>query len=460
MQTLEAAIETVNPATGAVIARYSLMTDKEAQDCIENGNKEFKHWRTLSFVDRAGYFRRIAELLRERKSQYAELIANEMGKPVTQGAAEIEKCALLCMYYAEHAADYLKDEIVQTESKKSYVTHQPLGIVFGIMPWNFPFWQVFRFAVPAMMAGNTAILKHAPISTGTAIEVEKLFLEAGFPRYAFQTIIVSNETAAEVIAHPHVAAVTFTGSVAAGKIIASEAGRSLKKTVLELGGSDPYLILHDADLELAAEACITSRLANAGQSCVAAKRLIAVDVVRDEFVKILQEKMQRYVVGSPLDEKTTIGPQARKDLRDGVHEQVMKTVKAGATLLAGGKLPDTAGYYYPPTLMTNIPKNSPAYQEEIFGPVLSVISAKDEEEAIQIANETTFGLGGAVFTTDLARGEHIASRLLQAGTCVVNTFVASDPRLPFGGIKNSGYGRELARDGILSFVNIKTVIIK
>lgn len=453
-------METVNPATGELIHRYDIMQPQQVVSVIEYGYAAYQQWRALSYAERAKPVVLIAELLQKRKREYATLITTEMGKPITQAMAEIEKCANMCVHFAENAEKYLAGREVKTDAKKSYVTHEPIGIVFGIMPWNFPFWQVFRFAIPALLAGNTAILKHAPISTGCALAIEKLFNDARFPLHVFQTVIVNTETAAEIMAHTHVAAVTFTGSVAAGRIIAAEAGKALKKTVLELGGSDPYVVLADADVDLAAEACVTSRLLNAGQSCIAAKRLIVVNEIYDVFVKKIQEKMQRFKFGDPLQDATTLGPLSRKDIRDNVHTQVLKTTEAGATLLTGGVVPDAPGFYYPVTLLTNIPENSPAYQQEIFGPVLAVIRAQDEADALRIANNTSFGLGAAVFTKDVARGEKIAAKILQAGTCVVNTFVASDSRLPFGGIKNSGYGRELAEEGILSFVNTKTVMVK
>lgn len=450
-------ITTINPATGEIIRRYEEMSAEETIHIIEASHQAYLSWRDYTIAQRAESIRKLADLLVEYKHDYAVLMATEMGKPLAQGEAEIEKCAGLCRHYAEHAEDYLQLHAVKTEMTKSYVTYEPLGLIFGIMPWNFPFWQVFRFAIPTMMAGNGALLKHAPISTGTAIAIEKLFKQAGCPENIFRTLIISNETAADVIAHPHIACVTFTGSVAAGRIIAAEAGKALKKTVLELGGSDPYVILDDADIELAVHACVTSRMSNGGQSCISPKRLIVVDTVREKFVNLLQEKVSGYVMGNPLEPSVKIGPMAREDLRDHLHQQVEECVAKGATLIRGGHIPEMTGFYYPPTILTNITKGMPAYQDELFGPVFAVINAANEEEALTIANYTAYGLGAGVFTKDLARGEKIAAKILQAGTCVVNTFVASDTRLPFGGIKNSGYGRELGRDGILSFVNIKTV---
>jgi len=452
-------IQTVNPTTGKIINNYREMSDKDVNAIIDASHDAYLSWRDLSFTERASYVRKLADILEQRKLEFGKLITTEMGKPFAQSISEIEKCAKLCLHFADNAEEYLKPRSIKTEMKKSFVTHEPLGIVFGIMPWNFPFWQVFRFAIPTMMAGNGALLKHAQISTGTAIAIEESFVDAGFPENIFKTLIISNESAAKVMAHHHVCAVTFTGSVVAGRIIASEAGKALKKTVMELGGCDAYVILEDADLDHAATACMTSRMANSGQSCIAPKRLIVVDAVRDELIKLLQEKMKRYVMGDPLTESVTIGPLARKDLRDKLHDQVMQSKTEGAMVLEGGFIPDMEGFFYPPTLLVNVTKGMSAYDDELFGPIITVISASNEDEAIEIANSTSYGLGAGVFTQDLQRGEMIAAKKLQAGTCVVNTFVASDSRLPFGGIKNSGYGRELSQEGILSFVNTKTVNI-
>jgi succinate-semialdehyde dehydrogenase/glutarate-semialdehyde dehydrogenase len=328
------------------------------------------------------------------------------------------------------------------------------------MPWNFPFWQVFRFAVPTLMAGNAALLKHAPISTGTALEIEKIFSESGCIPHLFRTVIVSNEGASNVISHPKIAAVTLTGSPQAGKSVAEAAGRDLKKVVLELGGSDPYIILEDADLELAASECVTARMLNSGQSCISAKRLIVMESIYEKFLGLVTEKIKKYNIGNPLDENVQCGPLARKDLRDKVHQQVQKSIQQGAKLITGGVLPPQAGYFYPPTILTQIKKGMPAYDEEIFGPVVAIITAEDEARAIAIANDTCYGLGAGIFSKNIARAEKIAAEKIQAGSCAINTFVVSDPRLPFGGIKNSGYGRELSAEGIRSFVNVKTINIK
>ena len=339
------------------------------------------------------------------------------------------------------------------------VCHNPLGIIFGIMPWNFPFWQVFRFAVPTIMAGNAAVLKHAPISTGTGNKIEELFTLAGFPSSLFQHFIVENEGASRVIEHPYVAAITLTGSERAGRSVAAQAGKNLKKSVLELGGCDPYLVLEDADLNKAAQSIVISRLNNTGQVCIAAKRVIVIHTVEKKLVELITHHMSLFNTGDPLDPKVKLGPMARKDLRNTLQLQVEKSLKQGAKLLGGGIIPEGKGFYYPPTLLTNVKPGMPAFDEELFGPVISICSAKDEQEAILLANSGEYGLGAAVFTTDLERGERIATHEIDSGACFVNAFVASDPRLPFGGIKHSGYGRELSKEGILEFVNTKTIVV-
>jgi succinate-semialdehyde dehydrogenase/glutarate-semialdehyde dehydrogenase len=386
-------------------------------------------------------------------------MAEEMGKPLEQGVSEAEKCAWVCEYYAEHAAKFLEGEFIETDASKSYVTYNPLGTVLAIMPWNFPFWQLFRFGAPALMAGNAAILKHAPNVTGCALEIEKIIHEAGIPSEIFRTVIADINQTQAIIKHSEIDAVTLTGSTRAGKAVAEQAGSMLKKTVLELGGSDPYLILNDADVEQAAETCVTSRLINSGQSCIAAKRFIAVEEIYDEFLERVLSLMKKQKVGNPNDEGTDIGPMARLDLRDELHEQVKKSVEMGASCLLGGKVPEEEGAFYPATVLTEIGKGMPAYEEELFGPVASVLKVSGEKEAIKIANDTHFGLGAAVFSKNVKRAEKIAADFLEAGCCFVNEFVKSDPRLPFGGIKQSGYGRELSHHGIKEFVNVKTVYV-
>ena len=452
-------METINPATGQQIKEYKEMNDAEIDSIINKAAAAQNDWKRQSYNDRSVYLGRIAEILRERKNDLAALMAEEMGKPLEQGVSEAEKCAWVCEYYAEHAAKFLEGEFIETDASKSYVTYNPLGTVLAIMPWNFPFWQLFRFGAPALMAGNAAILKHAPNVTGCALEIEKIIHEAGIPSEIFRTVIADINQTQAIIKHSEIDAVTLTGSTRAGKAVAEQAGSMLKKTVLELGGSDPYLILNDADVEQAAETCVTSRLINSGQSCIAAKRFIAVEEIYDEFLERVLSLMKKQKVGNPNDEGTDIGPMARLDLRDELHEQVKKSVEMGASCLLGGKVPEEEGAFYPATVLTEIGKGMPAYEEELFGPVASVLKVSGEKEAIKIANDTHFGLGAAVFSKNVKRAEKIAADFLEAGCCFVNEFVKSDPRLPFGGIKQSGYGRELSHHGIKEFVNVKTVYV-
>jgi len=452
-------IESVNPATGATLKIYDEMTPEQTAAAVEQAHAAWKSWRTTSFADRARPMKKAAEILRARKEEFARLMALEMGKPLKQGIAEAEKCALGCDYYADHAEAHLALEMVKTEASKSYIAFEPLGVVLAVMPWNFPFWQVFRFAAPALMAGNAGVLKHASNVPGCALAIEEVFEQAGFPKGVFRTLLIGSRHVKAVIDNPRVSAVTLTGSTPAGKAVAAAAGAALKKTVLELGGSDPYIVLEDADLEYAVNTCATSRLINSGQSCVNAKRFIVVEPLVSAFTEKLVAAMKSRRMGDPLADGIEVGPQSRPDLRDELHKQVLDSVAKGATLLLGGEIPPGSGSFYPPTVLGNVKPGMPAYEEELFGPVASVFAARDEAEAVRIANDSIFGLGAAVFTKDVARGERIA-RQLDAGCTFVNTLVASDPRLPFGGIKESGYGRELGTYGIKEFVNIKTVYIK
>ena len=452
-------INSINPTNGQVIHSYQAHTSKEISKIITSTHQAWEKWKESQFSLRSKLLCDVAKILRSRKEELAVLMAIEMGKPLQGGRAEIEKCADVCEYYAKNAEEFLKDELVDTDALKSYVSFQSLGIVLAIMPWNFPFWQVFRFLAPALMAGNAALLKHASNVFGCAIEIEKIIIEAGFPENLFRTLLIPGNEVDQVIENPLVRAITLTGSTEAGKKVAAKAASMLKKSVLELGGSDPYLILEDADLELATESCVNSRLINSGQSCIAAKRFIIVKSIEKEFIELFRQKMIAKVMGDPMDKNTDIGPQARPDLRDELHQQVQKSIKLGAKCILGGEIPEGAHSFYPPTILTEVRKGMPAYEEELFGPVAAIISVANEEEAIRIANDTAFGLGATVFTRDLKRGEEIASKHLEAGSCFVNAMVRSDPRLPFGGIKQSGYGRELGLYGIREFVNIKTVYI-
>ena len=453
-------LQSINPATGEQVKEYPAATDAEVRTILLESSCAAAGWRTTRFADRALRMRRAADLLDERKEELALLMATEMGKPLAQGRSEAEKCAWVCRYYADNAERFLSPERVATDARKSFVAFSPLGPVLAVMPWNFPLWQVFRFAAPALMAGNAGLLKHAANVTGCALAIEQVFRDAGFPPPLFRALLVESARVAGIIAAPEVKAVTLTGSTPAGRAVAGKAGEMLKKSVLELGGSDPYLVLEDADLEAAAETCVASRLINSGQSCIAAKRFVVVEPVRKRFEELFVEKMRAKKMGDPLVPGVDVGPQARTDLRDDLHRQVEASVRAGARVLLGGEVPAGRGAFYPPTVLTGVGRGMPAFDEETFGPVAAIVPAKDEADAVRLANDSPFGLGAAVFTADLERGERLAAEALEAGSCFVNAFVKSDPRLPFGGIKESGYGRELSAFGIREFVNVKTVFVK
>ena len=452
-------LTSVNPVNGKVLKKYHAHTAKQVEQKIAQTHKAWLKWRNSSHEERSRLLTSMAAVLHTRKSEFAILMAHEMGKPVNQGVAEIEKCADVCEYYAANASTYLSDQIIETDASKSFVTFQPIGVVLAIMPWNFPFWQVFRFLAPALAAGNCGVLKHASNVPGCAQAIEEVVHQAGFPDYVFQSLMVNNTMVENIIGNPLIQAVTLTGSTNAGKVVAQKAGSLIKKTVLELGGSDAYVILSDADLEQAAEVCVNSRIINSGQSCIAAKRFIVVRSVEKEFTQLFLSKIKAKKLGDPLDVNTAIGPQARMDLRNQLHEQVKLSIKKGAKCILGGSSPKGKNAFYPATILTKVKPCMPAYDEELFGPVASIITAKDEADAIKKANDSTFGLGAAVFTKDKKKGERIAATQLQAGSCFVNSLVKSDPRLPFGGIKQSGYGRELGMFGIHEFVNIKTVFV-
>ncbi len=454
------AIEAVNPATGELIMAYDAMPVDKVAAIIKEAHSTFLVWRRTEIAMRETSMRTAAKILRDRSTEYGKLMTEEMGKIVRDGKAEAEKCAWVCEYYADNAKIFLAPEVVSTEATKSFVAFQPLGVILAVMPWNFPFWQVFRFAAPALMAGNAGILKHASNVPGCALAIENVFREAGFPENLFRTLLITGGGVGDVIEHPLVRAVTLTGSTPAGKSVASKSGDMIKKTVLELGGNDPYIILEDADLKLAASACASSRLINTGQSCIAAKRFIVVESVREEFERIFVEHMKAQSFGDPMDPDTNFGPMARHDLRDELHGQVTESIAKGAVCLLGGEIPAGRGAFYPATVLTRVCKGMPAYDDELFGPVAAIIGVKDEQEAIEVANDSIFGLGAAVFTKNLEKGERIAKEELEAGCCFVNSFVKSDPRLPFGGVRESGYGRELSHYGIKEFVNIKTVFVK
>ncbi|MFZ1517429.1 MAG: NAD-dependent succinate-semialdehyde dehydrogenase [Ignavibacteriaceae bacterium] len=453
-------LSSINPANNKLLKNYVEMSGEKSTEIISLADEAFRTWKETSFVHRSQLMKNAANVLRTNSEEYSVLMTAEMGKPIVQSRAEVEKCAWVCDYYAENAERFLADEIVKTDATKSFVSYQPLGVILAIMPWNFPFWQVFRFAAPNLMAGNAGLLKHASNVSGCALAIQDVFIKAGFPENLFRTLLVKSNNVKEIISNRQVQAITLTGSVPAGKSVASLAGSLIKKTVLELGGSDPYVVLEDADLHQAAMSCVTSRLINAGQSCIAAKRFIIVEKVYNEFEKLYLEIMSNKKMGDPLDENNDLGPQASFQLRDELHNQVLRSVEQGAKLILGGKIPDLDGAYYPPTILTEVKPGMAAFDEELFGPVAALIKAKDEDDAINLANKSIFGLGAAVFTRDIKRGELIAKEKLNAGCCFVNDFVKSDPRLPFGGIKESGYGRELSPFGIKEFVNIKSVYVK
>lgn len=453
-------MKTINPFTNEEIKKYQNHTGFEVKHIIKEVDLAYKSWKETSFEERKDYLLKLESQLLKDQEELANLIVTEMGKIKSEALSEVKKCAWVCRYYAENGAQFLQNETIKTEASESFVTFQPIGTVLAVMPWNFPFWQVFRFLAPALMAGNTGVLKHASNVPGCAMAIEKVVKDAGLPANVFRSLLIGGKQVKEVIENPKIKAVTLTGSTPAGKSVAMVAGSVLKKTVLELGGSDPYLILPDADIEEAAKLCVSARLLNAGQSCIGAKRFIiheeVYDAFRDAFVRLMKEANY----GDPNDGKTSIGPLARADLRDELHGQVSGSVSKGAKILCGGFIPEDNAPFYPPTVLENIQPGMPAYEEELFGPVASLIKVSSEEEGVKIANDTVFGLGAGVFTSNIKKGKQLAEKGLQAGAVFVNDFVKSDPRLPFGGIKESGYGRELSVFGIREFVNIKTIVVK
>ncbi len=453
-------MQSINPFTGQVICDYKEYSSSEVEKIICKVDQAFHSWKQTSFEQRAIFMKNLQARLLVKKEELAGIIVSEMGKVKREAIGEIEKCASVCGYYAENAELFLKNEPIKTETSEAYISYQPIGTVLAVMPWNFPFWQVFRFLAPALMAGNTSVLKHASNVSGCALAIEQLVSEAGFPENVFRTLLIGSKEVKAVIENPLIKAVTLTGSTPAGRSVASAAGYALKKSVLELGGSDPYLILDDADVITAAQLCVTSRLLNAGQSCIGAKRFIIADTVYDQFKAEFIWLMSEAKFGDPLDPETLIGPLARTDLRDELHQQVEKSKEMGATVLLGGFVPEGNAPFYPPTVLENVVPGMPAYHEELFGPVAVLFRFKTEEEAIRIANDTVFGLGAGIFTSDVEKGKSLAEKGLEAGCVFVNDFVKSDPRLPFGGIKESGYGRELSAIGIREFVNVKTVVAK
>ncbi len=450
----------INPATGEEIGRYARHSKDEVEERLARAAAAFERHRLTPFAERARKMRRTADLLEERTGRYAETMTREMGKPIAQARSEAEKCAWVCRYYADHAEDFLADEHVDTGARKSFVAFEPLGLVLAVMPWNFPFWQVFRFAAPALMAGNVGLLKHAANVTGCALAIEEVLRDGGFDEGEFQSLVLSSDAVAGLLEDERVRAATLTGSGPAGSAVGAGAGQAVKPSVLELGGSDPFLVLEDADLDKAVEIGVKARMQNNAQSCIAAKRFIVERGVRDAFTERFVKAVEALTIGDPMDEETDIGPLVDEGAREEIHDQVQRALSDGATLATGGeKLEGRPGFYYAPTVLTGVEPGTVAFEEEIFGPVASVIAARDADHAVALANDTHFGLGGAVFTEDREKGEAIARRL-DVGCAFVNQLVKSDPRLPFGGVKKSGYGRELSHFGIREFVNVKTVWIE
>jgi acyl-CoA reductase-like NAD-dependent aldehyde dehydrogenase len=451
-------IQTIQPATGEVLETFEPYSTIQINEILAEARNAFVRWRETTFAERGAVLHRVAAHLREQKAALAAIATQEMGKPIIEAEAEVEKCAWNCDFYADNAEKFLTDEHVATNASESYVSFQPLGVILALMPWNFPYWQVFRFAAPALMAGNTAVLKHASNVSRCALRIERIFHESGLPHGAFRTVLVPGAETGSLIADRRVAAVTLTGSEEAGVAVASASGRALKKNVLELGGSDAFIVLEDADLDAAAQMAVRARYQNTGQSCIAAKRFIVVEAIADTFEQKFAEAAEKLHVGDPFDRQTQIGPMAREDLRDALEKQVEASVKMGAHVLLGGQPLEGKGYFYAPTILTNVTPDMPVFREETFGPVAAVIRARDANHAVELANDSEFGLGGNLWTSNIERGRALARRL-ESGGVFINGMTASDPRLPFGGIKHSGYGRELAEFGIREFVNIQTVWI-
>ncbi len=453
------AMQSINPSTGQVIREFDVWTPRELEAALSAVATTTPVWQQTDIAERTRLMNAAAAVLRGSADRYAALISEEMGKVIKEARAEIEKCAWACEYYAEHAAGFLADEFIESDAGRSLVAYLPLGTVLAVMPWNFPFWQVFRFAAPGLMAGNTCVLKHASNVPQCALAIEDVFREAGFPAGVFRTLMISASQVAAVIEDPRVHAVTLTGSEPAGRQVAAQAGANLKKTVLELGGSDPFVVLADADLHAAAEVGVVSRYLNGGQSCIAAKRFILVDAIADEYIALFKQSMARLRLGNPMDPDSDVGPMARADLRTELHAQITDSVAAGAVAVTGCQPVSGPGNFYALSILDQVKPGMRAYEEELFGPVAIMLRARDADDAVHIANDSRFGLGASIWTQDSERGERLARRI-ESGASFVNGLVKSDPRLPFGGIKASGYGRELSRHGIREFVNAKTIWVK
>lgn len=451
--------QTINPATGAVIKTYNLMDEHEAGQIIEQAHEAFLSWRETSLQERGDILRQVGKLIRERKEDLAALMTEEMGKPLREGLQECQLCAAICDYSADQGPEVLADEERQMQGGKALVTYQPQGVIYGIQPWNFPLYQVIRYSIANLMAGNTVLLKHAANVWGMAVEVEKLFRDAGLPENAFRTLLIGHEVSDSVIAHKLVRGVTLTGSPKAGRTVGAQAGKALKKSVLELGSNDAYIVLADADMDKAVQACLMGRFTNGGQTCVAAKRFIVEEAVYDQFRDAFVEAARKISYGDPTRDETQMGPMARHDLRDGLHQQVQQSIENGAVCLLGGEVPEGDGAYYPPTVLENVSPGQPAYDDELFGPVASLIKVRDEEEAMRVANDSVYGLGGGIFTKDVEKGVRLARDYFDTGMVNVNGYRLAQTNLPFGGVKESGYGREHGGFGMLEFVNVKSVMI-
>ncbi|RZT00052.1 NAD-dependent succinate-semialdehyde dehydrogenase [Aquimarina brevivitae] len=453
---MSSSLISTNPYTGERIQNYELYTNDQINQIVEQSTKAFDSWKTQEIEERTDKLRKVGSLLEERKQEYAALITEEMGKPISESIAEIEKCAWLCEFYAVNAEDFLADDLIDTEAQESFISYDPLGCILAIMPWNYPFWQVMRFAAPTLTAGNVALLKHAANVTGCALAIEELFKDAGYPKGCFQTLLTDHDTIEELMANDTVKAVTLTGSTKAGKAIASIAGKNLKKSVLELGGSNACIVWDDADLDTYLDTMVKARMQNTGQSCIAAKRFIVEEGIYDQFLEVFKEKVSALAIGDPTDKDTDITVLARPDLAQKVKEQVDQSLEKGAKLVTGNEVKDA---FYQPTIITNVTPGMPVFEEEVFGPVAAIIKVKDRKESIQLANQTEFGLGTMLFTESIEEALQLTGAI-EDGAFFINELVKSDPRLPFGGTKGSGYGRELSREGILEFVNKKTVYVK
>ena len=452
-------VDTINPATEQVINSYTLLSQAQAEQVIEKSHETYLKWRLTSFTERAQHLNKLASLFESQKEALAKLMTEEMGKVYEQGFQEVQLCADICRYTAEHGADMLSDEERDMQGGRAIISYRPTGVLLGIQPWNFPLYQVIRYSAANIMAGNTTVLKHAGNVFGMAEKIETLFLQAGFPEHCFSNLLVDGKTASALIPHSAISGVTFTGSDGTGKEVAEQAAKHVKKTVLELGSNDAFVVLDDADLALAVKACLQGRIINNGQTCVAAKRFVVVDSLYNDFKEALSQQFKAIKMGDPMDEDTELGPMAREDLRDKIHQQVQDSVNAGAKVIVGGEIPQQTGYYYPPTVLENLSPGMPAYDDELFGPVASLIKAKDNDDAMRIANDSRYGLGGGIFSKDEKKAIELAKKHFDTGMININGYGLAQPNLPFGGVKDSGYGREHGGFGIREFVNVKSIMI-